>query len=327
MPEPFQVDETALPLFSRVRGLNLGAVALLDVLGFKGIWQHHDAGKVLQQMARLRESGQSLRGARKTGSLLVDDGLRHEVKFISDTIVVAAMLSRKDIPERGIYRAMMSVVLIVGDIVRRAIEGSPALAFRGCLAAGLLRISGNFIIGPAVDEAAEWYECAEGAFFWLAPSAMCVNNRYETTYYNERINPWVMVPYDVPLKNEAQTTLAMHNFSMLGVNASLARWPGYTKRLLKTFDRGMGYTPKREAVERKKRNTAAFLAHVRNVIRSESWKKMEYIYRRPQLHELSPDARRMLLAKGLLSTREIFQASERVLPISPASAPRRRRPH
>jgi hypothetical protein len=163
-------------------------VGLLDILGFKGIWNQHDPRAVLAQMKHLRAQALPLPGHRKTGVLLRDEGFRHDVKFISDTVVIVVTLSHSEIPERFLYRALHSACLIAGDIIDEAASGTPAFALRGCLAAGALRIDGNFVIGPAVDEAAHWFEQAEGAFFWLTDSAMAVNNRYAETFI-DRLDP------------------------------------------------------------------------------------------------------------------------------------------
>ena len=53
-----------------------------------------------------------------------------------------------------------------------ALQEAPALAYRGCIAFGEFDMEEGFVIGGAVDEAAEHMEKAEGAFIWCAPSAL-----------------------------------------------------------------------------------------------------------------------------------------------------------
>jgi len=114
-------------------------VGLLDILGFKGIWNQHDPRAVLAQMKHLRAQALPLLGHRKTGVLLRDEGFRHDVKFISDTLVIVVTLSHSEIPERFLYRALHSAYLIAGDIIDEAASGTPAFTLRGCLAAGAKR--------------------------------------------------------------------------------------------------------------------------------------------------------------------------------------------
>jgi hypothetical protein len=54
------------------------------------------------------------------------------------------------------------------------IEDDPCLVLRGCISFGPHICDGNFIIGPAVDEAAEYMNIAEGAFVWLLPNAEAI---------------------------------------------------------------------------------------------------------------------------------------------------------
>ena len=56
------------------------------------------------------------------------------------------------------------------------------------------------MIGPAVDEAAERFELSDGPLFWMAPSALAVNERYSATFF-EKIEPTSMVRYAVPMNN------------------------------------------------------------------------------------------------------------------------------
>jgi len=157
---------------SEMRGLKLGAIAFLDALGFKGIWTREDPMAVLQQLKNLRRNGLSLQGRDRDGVLLNDQSLTQRVRCVSDIIMVAVTLRRSDTPERYLYRAMLSASLIASSMIDDALHGSPPLLFRGCMAAGLMKVDGDFVIGPAVDEAAELYERSDGAFFWMGPSAL-----------------------------------------------------------------------------------------------------------------------------------------------------------
>ncbi|HEY6909514.1 MAG TPA: hypothetical protein VI356_09105 [Myxococcales bacterium] len=81
-------------------------------------------------------------------------------------------------------------------VARKAAQEIRPLVYRGTVAAGKLLTDGSFIIGPAVDEAAELMNVAEGAFIWCAPSALAIPAP------NHKPDVWstYAVRYSVPLK-------------------------------------------------------------------------------------------------------------------------------
>lgn len=272
-----------------MKGLKLGAIVFLDALGFKGIWTRQNPISVLQQLKSLRRKGLSLRGQKRHGVLLDDPGLLHHVRCVSDTIMVAVTLTRSNIRERYLYRAILSALLIASNIMDDAVHGSPPLLFRGCLAAGFMKVEGDFVIGPAVDEAAELFELSEGAFLWMAPSAMKINDTYCETFV-DRIEPALMIRYPVPLKDgTAPATLA---FNYFGLTRPAAGWLTTCQRVLEAF----GDNPLCNDIERKRHNVAALLDHVARLRQSGGWRRKPFVYREPNMEDLSPPARLMLLA-------------------------------
>jgi hypothetical protein len=183
-----------------------GAIAIVDALGFKGIWGAADAttaailGTLKKIGAAAREEADDAAknfAPRKLppliGKLLKDPFVK--VVQLSDTIVVAAgyrprvrSLRKTDHEkwdrEYGLGPAMVQdvfdtwlrhvVCACVCSIMKTAALCDPALVYRGVVTVGRFAIDENFILGPAVDEAAELMDLADGAFVWLAPSAMRV---------------------------------------------------------------------------------------------------------------------------------------------------------
>jgi hypothetical protein len=244
-----------------MKRLKFGAIVFLDALGFKGIWSRQDPISVLQQLKSLRHNGLSLRGRARDGVLLNDPRLLHHVICVSDTIMIAVTLTRSNIPRRYLYRAMLSASLIASTMIDNAIHGSPSLLFRGCLAAGFMMIDDDFVIGPAVDEAAELFELSEGAFFWMAPSAMKINDTYCESFV-DRIDPALMIRYPVPLKDgTAPATLVFNHF---GLTRPVAGWSTTCQKILQAFgDENVG-----SDIKRKRQNIATFLDHVTRLRRS-----------------------------------------------------------
>jgi hypothetical protein len=207
---------------------------------------------------------------------------------MSDTVVVTVVVKGPDAPRRGLYRAMLSASMIAGEIVFDAVHGSPALLFRGCLAAGEMTEEADFLIGPAVDEAAECFERAQGPFFWLAPSALEISKRYAETF-PDRLEPTVMLPYAVPLNNGSSTTT--HAFTYFGLTTEANARAETRRRVLEAF----GDDPLAADVGIKRRNAASFLDYVEAVASAGDWKKGRFILRRPDWEDLSPSQRMKLL--------------------------------
>jgi hypothetical protein len=58
-----------------------------------------------------------------------------------------------------------------GTLAALFIDDDTPLPLRGCISFGCHLCEGNFLIGPAVDEAAEYMKEPEGGFIWVLPLA------------------------------------------------------------------------------------------------------------------------------------------------------------
>lgn len=158
---------------SRAQGgqtMQLGAVAFLDVLGFKGIWRGANPAAVLEKLQALKERLEEARVRPDEPSDAT--GFRSWVLFLSDTLVIASTANYfKPRPEDEML-PLWFVCLGAADAVAPAAEKDPTLVYRGSIAFGEFEIREQFLIGPAIDEAAEAEKLAEGALIWLCPSAI-----------------------------------------------------------------------------------------------------------------------------------------------------------
>jgi len=193
--------------------MQLGALALFDALGFKGIWRREDPRRVVDKLRGLKEHTEGDLDERFGGKKYREGLHRSQTNalkqvrsvFLSDTIALttvhksAGWVSRTvgaaEARRRGITReegrageAMVrrTVGLVVpfltldvtataaGAVVAAALRTKPFLAFRGALSFGKFDIDseGRFLVGPAIDDAAEHHELAQGAFLWLTPAAL-----------------------------------------------------------------------------------------------------------------------------------------------------------
>ena len=166
--------------------MKFGVVCLMDALGFKGIWRDQQPGAVVgvleairlelkRWFASMNELQRELPQSEEWEGLGTSDfhGL-----FVSDTVILAATC---DLPivelDRTPNQRVLARELVLGVMQASARvswianQRSPSLAFRGCVATGRLLAQDPFIIGEAVDEAAESMEKADAAIVWLTPSA------------------------------------------------------------------------------------------------------------------------------------------------------------
>jgi hypothetical protein len=141
-----------------------GAVAMIDALGFRGIWDRWPAAEVFSNMHALKRRVEN--DLREIGT---QPDMQFEATFLSDTIVLGLSLPGT-IPNHIALSA-----IYVGDIVSRILNysarSSTPLAYRGSITCGEYEIDANFIMGRAVDDAATCYDSADAAIVWLAPSA------------------------------------------------------------------------------------------------------------------------------------------------------------
>jgi hypothetical protein len=156
-----------------------GLVVFLDALGVKGIWKTNDPAKVLQNWNQVyylfSDKLNSLQGV--------------HLSAFSDTFIISV---------RGHTRLNNQpwrFIEMICDSIVPAFVGSMDYNFflRGVIASGYFSRSTKSLIGPAVDEAANYYEKADWVGISLSPST-CLRLENSTVYTNS--NP--IVSYRIP---------------------------------------------------------------------------------------------------------------------------------
>jgi hypothetical protein len=183
----------------------VSAVALIDVLGFKGIEKRHDPKLVAAAMNAARDAITSV------GKFISEIGALHanilggapsiKIGWFSDTICMVAQQPEDphspgdavDIRVRLVDIMALSVGYLLSNAARSS--GLP-LTFRGAVTVGNALVEdGNVYFGPAIEEAASLYELADGAFVWLSPEASALPK------LRLPASDRALVDYDVPLKS------------------------------------------------------------------------------------------------------------------------------
>ena len=167
--------------------LRNGVVTFLDVLGWRGIWQRESeplaALKTLMDLARSKMDKSRGRGE------LMDTG---RVLCVSDTIVLVTYT-----PEEAISAAIEVQGETAGVLLREGLRHG--LPLRGATTYGRLSVADDEKLpsayGPAIDEAAAWYERCAWIGVHLTPSACYALG-------GQSVKHWVRYP--PPLSGEQQ---------------------------------------------------------------------------------------------------------------------------
>jgi hypothetical protein len=240
-----------------------GVVAIVDALGFKGIWKRTpDATAAIRTLQAVTKVAQSMRLYCLNALVPLLQATakgrspRISVVWLSDSVVIAAELPEEAEGERTDGGQEFQTVLLdmvcqaATYVMRNAAKFDPPLVYRGVVAAGLLAVDEAFLIGPAVDEAAELERLAEGAFVWLAESAL----KIPEPDYHPRVWKTMAVRYPVPLKGRTA-------FDTIVLSPYVDTVSGEDRRQIRDgYERAMPST--RIDVQIKKQNTLRFLDHV-----------------------------------------------------------------
>ena len=189
-----------------------GTLAMFDALGFKGIWNRNDVKRdpecvmrklIASERYALEFMGKDFGSVENAVANPGNQLASLDVAFFSDTIVLgvssksAEQLARVGVPS-SFQWSMLVACRFANAIQRAAALQPPALAYRGCITYGEFDVQGNFLIGLAIDEAADLMDRAQGAFTWLTSRAV---ERLEPVKSNlPLLASHGIVSYVVPLK-------------------------------------------------------------------------------------------------------------------------------
>jgi hypothetical protein len=165
--------------------MRVGAFALLDCLGFKGIWRRRSTKpeELLEFLFATKRSANSDLRIAQTISGVHGDKVELKFAFISDTVAVSALYKEGYKPPPSDEGFLVSVVAAsCGEVQKRFLQAPTPLALRGCITYGEHVVIDAFFAGPAVDDAASLGEIAQGAFMWLTPDAANVLRRFHRAF-------------------------------------------------------------------------------------------------------------------------------------------------
>ena len=167
-----------------------GAVAVIDALGFRGVWRRYAPETVIENMQKIKI--QLEKDLKNIGS---QSKMKFDATFLSDTIIIGLSLPEDE--DKGKALSIIYVTDILTRILAWSARSSTPLSYRGVVSYGKYIIEPSFIVGEAIDEAANYHESAQGAVVWLLPST---KNRVEDWLKDQPKNTH-LVRFNIPLKN------------------------------------------------------------------------------------------------------------------------------
>lgn len=159
-----------------------GAVTFIDVLGWKGIWQR--SKNPIEWLEHILDNANNYIKQIKEIEKGVWNDCDFEIISISDTIV---MLTEYDNPQKSLEFHAAICSLLVKDCFKSG------MFLRGAITYGRYHHKNNIFVGPAIDEVAEWHECANWIGVHLTPTANLLLKKVKDTTS--------LVEYNVPLKS------------------------------------------------------------------------------------------------------------------------------
>jgi len=136
-----------------------GAIALLDVLGIKGIWKREPVEEIVKKWVSIVSDFTDIEKALKNDQ---NAKIETHLQFFSDTVIVT--YEGKDPIDLLAYMSLHLTYPFCHSFLQK-------IFLRGTICTGKFRRTENMIIGPTIDEAAEYYEQYNWMGITLSPTA------------------------------------------------------------------------------------------------------------------------------------------------------------
>lgn len=208
--------------------MNNGAIAFLDILGFKGIWQRESPEKVLSIMKDVvNRVEQTYKKPPPEENWPEAEG--PDITILSDTIAIGF---RSEHPA-----CLVLIANVIYQLFHFFLESK--LFFRGAVGYGQYTQRDNIFIGPIIDDVANWYE----AINWIGVVSTPITN-----YYIDRlkIDPLKVSSFSVPCYSKYSVpgkNGLIHNLNCLN-------WPAYLQACFNVLPKAGEKSEARQLIER-----------------------------------------------------------------------------
>lgn len=174
-----------------------GVVAILDVLGTKGIWQRADPKNIVETWDSLVSIYHNVSQNRTEKEY----GYKSSFFAFSDTIIITAEGS-------DITKTLMSLGVDLGIIFTHSILNKFFL--RGCISVGNYYQGQRMIIGPAIDEASQYYTMPKWIGISTSPSAYRILRKHNPTQLLEFGYGHIFIQHDIPIELGLEKNFAIN---------------------------------------------------------------------------------------------------------------------
>lgn len=217
----------------------------LDILGYKGLWNRYGSEELITKLLKIkRDTFLEKKGYNTVYGKVQKEKLDFIMYTFSDTFIITVE-ELKGSPENGNKntrlnngRSIKPAMEIASVIFDMAIKEH--ILLRGVISYGEFFTvkKQNILLGPAIDEAGDWYDKANWSGIHLTPTA---NFKFQSQYLDQEILEDYMaqkypknlltMEYEVPLKNNEHFFTHVINW----LNAGYDPMDGLTSEDLKDY--------------------------------------------------------------------------------------------
>lgn len=202
-----------LALILNKHSMQQSVICILDSLGTKGIWTE---GSVERYFKIINEIQTDILNPAKEKFKELAKGIPVDLDFISfsDTLVITLMKTQKDELKDDFlfHHTIEGFNQVIGGIFQYYFADSFFL--RGAISFGEMEKRGGHFVGPAVDDAAEYFELPNMIGICFTPKATLAMDYaigWNKKYFGKQIDQHV-IKYKTPLKNKSEVDLYQVNW-------------------------------------------------------------------------------------------------------------------
>jgi len=177
-------------------GERQGSVAILDILGFRGLWGNKPPNEIFLQMTKYKDLLIKFKQKIDQGDMAFGK-LLSQMNFhtFSDTIIITLEIEK----EESLLKSIPLMGTIVGNLYADVLADK--LLLRGAISIGSFYTNQDTLIGPSIDDCAEWYDKANWSGVQLTPKTFYAFRKLLKLKDRPVSSPMIFQPYRIPMKD------------------------------------------------------------------------------------------------------------------------------
>jgi len=173
-----------------------GAIAILDRLGTKGIWQRENPEDIILKwdyVMKIYDSAYKVIAEKRK--------YKPKIFTFSDTVIL--IFESDDIKRDLEYIGMDLANFLVVSLLH-------GMFFRGCISIGEFYVGDNIVIGKPIDEAAEYHAMSQWIGVSVAPSLYNILYKMKEEEWTDMGSVKPFIKYKIPLKSGIESGYAVN---------------------------------------------------------------------------------------------------------------------